>query len=91
MGRVVGGMVPPLPFHSLILAYCRTVHLCYGCTELSTCSWRVMGLGCTYVVHIIPQFVEEGCTATVYMHGWSHTWFNPRTPVLFSDAARERD
>ena len=91
MGRRAGGMVLPLPFHSLVLAYCRMVHLCYGCTELSTCSWRAMGLVCTYIVHIIPEFAEEGCTATLYMHGWSHTWFNPRTPMLFSDEAGKRD
>ena len=29
--------------------------------------------------------------ATLKMHGWSHTWFNPRTPMLYSDAAGERD
>ena len=72
-----------LPFHSLVLAYRRMLHLCSGCTELSTCSWCAMGLVCTYVVHIIPQFAEERCTATLYMHGWSHTWFNPHAPMLF--------
>ena len=50
-----------------------------------------MGLVCTYIVHIIPEFAEEHCTATLYMHGWSHTWFKPRTPMLFSDEAGERD
>ena len=50
-----------------------------------------MGLVYTYIVHIIPEFAEEGCTATLYMHGCSHTWFNPRTPMLYSDEARERD
>ena len=25
------------------------------------------------------------------MHGWSHTWFNPQTPMLYSDEAGERD
>ena len=64
-------MVLPLPFHSLDLLYCSMVHLCYGCTQLSTCSWRAMGLLCTYLVHIILEFTEEGCTATLYMHGWS--------------------
>ena len=84
-------MVLPLPFHLLVLAYCRMVHLCYGCTALSTCSWRAMGLVCTYMVHIIPEFAEEGCTTTLYMHGWSHTWFNPCTPMVFSDEAGKRD
>ena len=69
MGRLVGGMVLPLPFHSRVLAYCRMVHLCYGCTELTTRSWRAMGLVCTYIVHMIPEFAEEGCTATLCMHG----------------------
>ena len=90
MGRLAGGMVLPLPFHSLVLVYCRMVHLCFGCTE-TTCSWRAMGLVCTYIVHIIPKFAEEGCTATLYMQGWSHTWFNPHTPVLFSNEAGKRD
>ena len=67
------------------------VHLCYGCTELTTCSWRAMGLVCTYIVHILPEFAEESCTATLYMHGWSHTWFNLCTPMLFSNEAGERD
>ena len=84
-------MVVLVPFHSIVLVYCHMVHLFCGCAKLSTCSWRAMGLVCTYIVHIIPEFAEEGCAATPYMHGWSHTWFNPRTPMLFSDAAGERD
>ena len=59
MGRLTGGMVPPLPFRSLVLAYCRMVHLCYGCIEWTTCSWHAMGFVCTYIVHIIPEFA--GC------------------------------
>ena len=58
MGRLAGGMVLPVPFHSLILAYCSMVHLCHGCTELTTCSWRAMGLVCTYILHIIREFAE---------------------------------
>ena len=50
-----------------------------------------MGWVYTYIVHIIPEFAEEVCTATLYMHWCSHTWFNPRTPMLYSDEARERD
>ena len=52
-----------------------------------------MGLVCTFIVlvHIIPEFAKEGCTATLYMHGWTHKWFNPRTPRLFSGEARDRD
>ena len=42
-------------------------------------------------MHIIPEFAEEGCTATLYMRGWSHTWFIPPTPMLYSDEAREQD
>ena len=81
----------PLPFHSLVLAYCCMVHLYHGCTEWTTCSWRAMGLVCTCIVLIIPKFAEEGCDATLYMHGWSHTCFNPRTPMLFSDETGVRD
>ena len=50
-----------------------------------------MGLVYTYIVHIIPEFTEAGCTATLYMQGWSSTWFNPRTPMLYSVQAREWD
>ena len=91
IGRLMGGMVLPLPFHSLVFAYSRKVHLCYGCTELTTFSWHAMGLVCTYILHIIPKFAEEGGIATLYMHGWSHTWFNPGTPMLFSDEAGKRN
>ena len=90
MGRLAGGMVHPLPFHSLVVAFCHMVHLCYGCNNLATVTWQAMGMLYTYIVHIIPEFAEEGCTATLYMHGWSHTWFNPRTP-MYSDEAGERD
>ena len=67
------------------------VHLCYGSNNLATVTWQAMGVLYTYIVHIIPEFAEEGCTATSYMHGWSYTWFNPRTPMLYSDEAGERD
>ena len=80
-------MVLPLPFHSLILAFCHIIHLCYGCTTLVAVAWQAMGLVYTYIVYIIPEFAEEGCTATLYMHGWSHTWCNPRTPMLYFDEA----
>ena len=91
MGRLAGGMVLPLPFHSLVLAFWHIVHLCYGSTKFAAAAWQGMDLVYTYIVHIVPNFAVEGCTVTVYMHGWPHTWFNPRTPMLYSDEARERD
>ena len=91
MGRLAGGMVLPLPFHSLVLAFCHIVHLCYRCTTLATAAWQAMGLVYTYIVHIIPEFAEEGCTATLYVHWWSHTWFDPRAPMLHYDEAGKRD
>ena len=48
-------------------------------------------LVCTCIVHIILESAEEGCTIALYIHGWSHTWFNPRNRMLFSNEARERD
>ena len=81
IGRLAGGMVLPVPFHSLVVAYCPMVHLCYGCTDLTTCSWCAVGLVCAYIVHIIPQFFQEGCMETLYMHGGSHTWFTLSTPM----------
>ena len=91
MGILAGGMVLSLPFHSLVLTLCHIVHLCYGVTTLATAAWQAMGLLCAYFVDIIPEFAAEGCTTTLYMHGWSHAWFNPRTPMLYSDEAGERD
>ena len=91
MGTLAGGMVLPLPFPSLVLAFCHIVHLCYACTTFAPAAWQAMGWLYTYIVHIILEFAEEGCIATLYMHGWSHTWFNPRTPMLYSDEVGERD
>ena len=91
MGKLAGGMVLPLPFHSVVLAFRHIVHLCYGCTTLATPTWQAMGLVYTYIVHIIPEFAEGGCNATLYMHWWSHTSFNPHTPMLYSDEAGEWD
>ena len=98
MGRLVGGMVLPLPFHFLVLAFCHMVHLCYGSNNLATVTRQAMGMLYTYIAHIIPEFAEEGSTATLYMHGWSHIlytvytdiWFNPWTPMPYSDEAGER-
>ena len=81
----------PLPFHSLVPAFCHMVHLCYGSNHLATVTWQAMGMLYTYIVHIMDEFAAEGCTATLFMHGWSHKWFNPRTPMLYSDQAGERD
>ena len=83
MGRLAGGMVLPLPFHSLVLAFCHMVHPCYGSNNLATDTWQGMGMLYTYIVHMIPQVAEEGCTSTLYLHGWSHTWFSPRIPMLY--------
>ena len=91
MGRPAGGMVLPLPFYSPVVAFCHIVHVCYGCPTLATATWQAMGLVYTYIVHIIPKFAEEGCTATLYMHARSHTWFHPWAPMLYSDEIGERD
>ena len=72
MARLAGGMVLPLPLHSLVLAFSNIVHVCYGCNILATAPWQAMGLVYTYIVHIIPGVAEEGCNATLYRHGWSH-------------------
>ena len=41
---------------------------CCGSNNLATATWQAMGMLYTYIVHIIPEFAEEGCTATLYMH-----------------------
>ena len=50
-----------------------------------------MGLVRTYIVHIIREFAEEGCTASLHINGWNHTWFNARSPMLLSDEVEESD
>ena len=44
MGKLAGGMVLPLPFHSLLVAFCHKVHLCYGSNNLVTVTWQAMGV-----------------------------------------------
>ena len=44
-----------------------------------------------FIVHIILEFAEQGCTATLYMLGCSPTWFDPRSPILYADVAGESD
>ena len=58
IGRVAQGMVLPLPFPSLVLTFCHIVHLCYGCTTLTTASWQGMGLVYACDVHILPGNAE---------------------------------
>ena len=91
MGRLAQGMVLLLPFPSLYITLCHIVHLCYGCTTLATASWQGMGLVYTYVVHIVWGSAEKGCIATLQMHGWSHTWFTQKAPMVYSDEAGQRD
>ena len=91
MGRLAGGMVLPLPFHSLVLAFFHIVHLCYGCTTLATVARQAMGSMYMDIVHIISEYAEEGCIATLCMNGWSHNWFNPRTSMLYFDEAGDLD
>ena len=43
MSGLAGGKVLPLPFHSVGLAFCHIVHLCYGCTTLVIVAWQAMG------------------------------------------------
>ena len=49
MGRLAGGMVLPLLFHSLVLAFCHIVHLCYGCTTSATAAWLAR-VWCTHIL-----------------------------------------
>ena len=44
MRRLAGGVVLPLPFHSVVLAFCHIVHVCYGCTTLANVAWQATGL-----------------------------------------------
>ena len=37
------------------------------------------------------QYAERGSTATLYFHGFTHTFGHPHLPIQYSDKARERD
>ena len=83
MGRLVGRMVLPLPFPSLVLAFCHIAHLSYGCTTLASEAWQAMGSVYTYIVHIILEFAEEGCAATLYMQGGRTLGLTPDPNAIF--------
>ena len=39
----------------------------------------------------MAEFAEQGCTNTLYFHGFSHVWVGDRLPIQFGDEAREAD
>ena len=53
--------------------------------------WRALGATHTFVVHLIAQFAEQGCTNALYFHVSSHVWLGDRPPVQFGDETGEED
>ena len=51
--------------------------------------WCALGVTQTFLVHLIPEFGEQGCTNTLCFHGFSHMWFGDRLPIQFGDEAGE--
>ena len=85
-------MLLPLLFHSCILSFCHIIVLLYAIDPLISHSlWRALGATHTFLVHLIAEFAEEGCTNTPYFHGFSHVWFGDCLPIQFGDEAGEAD
>ena len=89
---VISRMLLPLLFHSRLLSFCRIVLLLYAVyVPLSHSLWCALGVTHTFLVHLIAEFSEQGCTNTLYFHGFTHVWFGDRLPIHFGDEAGEAD
>ena len=85
-------MLLPLPFHSCLLSFCHIFLPLYAVDlPISHSLWRALGVTHTFLVHLIAEFSEQGCTNTLYFHGFSHVWFGDRLPIQFGDEAGEAD
>ena len=73
MRRLARGMVLPLPFQFLVLAFCQMVHLFYG-YDLPTSAWQAMGLVYAYIVHITWGVLFWGPWARGGVQGEVASW-----------------
>ena len=75
-------MLLPLPFHSCLLSFCHIILLLYAVDlPISHSLWCALGVTHTFLLHLITEFSEQGCTNTLYFHGCSHVWFGDRLPI----------
>ena len=79
-------MLLPLPFHSRVPSFCHINVLLYA---VDHSLWRALVATHTFLVHLIAKFAKQGCTNTLYFHGFSHVWFGDRLPIQFGDKAEE--
>ena len=85
-------MLLPLLFPSCVLSFCHIVLLLYAVDlPLNHSLWRALGVTHTFLVHLIAEFSEQGCTNTLYFNGFSHVWFGDRLPIQFGNETREAD
>ena len=83
-------MLLPLPFHSCLLSFCHIILLMYAVDlPIGHSLWRALDVTHTLLVHLITKFSEQGCTKTLYFHGFSHVWFGDRLPIQFGNEAGE--
>ena len=52
---------------------------------------HALGVTHTFLVHLIAEFSEQGCTNILYFHGFSHVWFSDRLPIQFGNEVGEAD
>ena len=71
-------MLLPLLFHSCLLSFCHIIVLLYAVDlPISHSLWRALGVTHTFLVHLIADFSEQGCTNTLYFHGFNHVFQRP--------------
>ena len=89
---IASRMLLPFPLHSCIMSFSHTILLLYAFDlSISHSLWRALAAAHTLLVHLITEFAEQGCTKTLYFHGFSHVWFGDCIPIHFGDEAREAD
>lgn len=80
--------LPPRYWH-IPVVFCRLAHLLYSRTGPSTDTWRHLGRLLTAVLILSVEAIERGSTRTMYFHGMTHIWDQPRLPVALSDEGGE--
>ena len=53
--------------------------------------WLALGAPHTFLVPLITEFAEQGCTNTLCFHVFSHVWFGDTLPIQFGVEAGEAD
>ena len=85
-------MLLPLPFQSCLLSFSHIVLLLHALDfSLGHSLWRALGVTHTFLVHLVAELGEQGCTNTLNFHGFSHVWLGDRLIVRYGDEAGEAD